>query len=526
MKGIGLSLLILLNLLVGGQGTCSMTEWLLNFDKEGHSQCEIDNTYIRGFYRSARWSWSSDDGIGLIEGAQCCSPNSPWTSSGTQTVFADWTKLFDNNNVWANCPAGYFLQGLYRSGQFPGLLHNIEDGRCTKPADHPNYYGQCYDEDISVCFDDKGLCKCKDDYLVAGLYRGTCDNLYCLETLKCCKMADKPEDLDDLYKVKSRVMDTTMSDIAFIASYLGYGWCAGCRALYTGEDFRRDGDTWRADKSRACQGYMNEQRLAMAYGDWGFSMKDIKYGDPVIEYLKPESIDSGTIYNNDNTKVTKSIHRSQTSVRRVTHTKTSSWKNGHELGLTFSYTPSFFTGGSGFSASYNFYYESSSRVTDETNNQQSNTFTVNSSKTIKPYSAAKWDMILSKVRTTVTYTATIVVKFSTELQGFMRWGGGPYHPRTNYHYQYHGSGDRPTVNYRFGDSKVPFYTALKRESDTNSRPWMWYEMKHAYSDAADRIDDLANDERYIFTLSGKFEEVRGKRVVIHWRTTPLNGTHK
>ncbi|XP_059166184.1 aerolysin-like [Physella acuta] len=499
---------------------CSRSNWWSSLDKQGLSRCSDGNDFISGFYRNDRTGWKSDP-LGLLEEAECCSRNWPWTNSKTQTMYADWWGTFDRDYTWANCPAGYFLNGLYISGNGNGKLFNIEEGRCSKPADHPPYHGHCYDHDISSCFDNKGLCRCNNDYYVAGIYRGGCDKLYCLEKLRCCKTAEEPEALDELYKVKTRIMDTTMSDMASLANYMGYGWCAGCRAAHIGEDFRRHGDTWNADKSGRCKGYMNDRRLSIAYGDWSFGIKDIKYGEPVIQDLTPETIDSGTLYNDEPTDATKGVTRSETSVRSVTHTTTSSWKNSHELDVKVTYTPSSATGGVGGSIGYKFNYEKSTTSSDETNNVQSNTFTVNTSKILKPNSAAKWKLVLSKTRTSVTYTATIIAKFSTEFKGFLRWGEGPHGKYTNYHYQYRGSGARPTFNYRFGDSSIPFYTALKRQSETNSQPWLWNDMKNGHPNAQHLINDLCNENRYVFKLTGRFDDVIGKHVEFRWESAPL-----
>ena len=74
-----------------------------------------------------------------------------------------------------------------------------------------------------------------------------------------------------------------MKDLAYLAHYLGYGWCAGCRAEYVGEDFRRSGDEWHASKAGPCDGYKADHRLKLIYGDFKFSVKDIKYGSPAIQ---------------------------------------------------------------------------------------------------------------------------------------------------------------------------------------------------------------------------------------------------
>ena len=81
------------------------------------------------------------------------------------------------------------MQGLYRSGGKNGGLHNIERGRCCKPKSAPKKYGNCYEQlSIGRTFDKKGLSKCRPNYLVVGLWKGTCNKLYCLEKFDCCRM--------------------------------------------------------------------------------------------------------------------------------------------------------------------------------------------------------------------------------------------------------------------------------------------------------------------------------------------------
>lgn len=88
--------------------------------------------------------------------------------------------------MWALCPAGHFLQGFYRTeGHW---LFNIEEGKCCKPAGLPNTYAKCVDKDIGLSFDNKGLSSCDDGYYMTGIYRGSCDKLYCIEKMRCCKM--------------------------------------------------------------------------------------------------------------------------------------------------------------------------------------------------------------------------------------------------------------------------------------------------------------------------------------------------
>ena len=110
-----------------------------------------------------------------------------WNSAQLQGSFFKNLSIFTHsNNVWAMCPKGTYLQGLYKSeGKFLG---NIETGKCCQPEGHDNHWGDCYDEDVSESFDKKGWSNCKDGYHMAGFYRGGCDKLYCIEKFKCCKM--------------------------------------------------------------------------------------------------------------------------------------------------------------------------------------------------------------------------------------------------------------------------------------------------------------------------------------------------
>ena len=92
------------------------------------------------------------------------------------------------HNVWAVCPTGYFLQGLWRNDG-AGWLSQIEVGKCCKPITLPDHYGACYNENIWGSFNHYGVSECKrDGYYVAGLYKSNCNTLGCIEMLKCCSM--------------------------------------------------------------------------------------------------------------------------------------------------------------------------------------------------------------------------------------------------------------------------------------------------------------------------------------------------
>ncbi len=91
------------------------------------------------------------------------------------------------NDQWASCPEGYFLQGVYLASGT--LLNNIEQALCCRPRNFQNVNMDCHIESVRASLDKRGWSKCWGDlYFVAGVYKAGCDNLYCIEMIKCCKM--------------------------------------------------------------------------------------------------------------------------------------------------------------------------------------------------------------------------------------------------------------------------------------------------------------------------------------------------
>ena len=92
-------------------------------------------------------------------------------------------------NIWALCPTGYYLNGLRLGAGPPAYLNHIDEGQCCHPQGHPDSYEHCYDEDVTLSFDNKGWSECKQaGYYMTGFYKSSCNNIYCIEKFKCCKM--------------------------------------------------------------------------------------------------------------------------------------------------------------------------------------------------------------------------------------------------------------------------------------------------------------------------------------------------
>ncbi|CAB3990694.1 neurogenic locus Notch -like [Paramuricea clavata] len=169
------------------KGSCRNANWRSSFDRTGWSKCPATFPYINGLYRSSV-SQPSRDYIYLLEQAKCCGNG----NSNAECVQADWVNSFDRNNNWNLCPSGYYLSGLYRSSG--NNLNNIEHAWCCKPRGAPNFNKSCYNEDVWSKFDwnQQGMVSCtRSGYYITGMYRSSCDYMYCIEEFKCCQLQIK-----------------------------------------------------------------------------------------------------------------------------------------------------------------------------------------------------------------------------------------------------------------------------------------------------------------------------------------------
>ena len=93
--------------------------------------------------------------------------------------------LFGCREGWATCPSGFFLRGFHRGTS--DELKSIQWATCCKPALHPYWYPDCYDQDV----DQGDLRQCtRDDFLLVGLYREKGEQLSSVKKFRCCKMLE------------------------------------------------------------------------------------------------------------------------------------------------------------------------------------------------------------------------------------------------------------------------------------------------------------------------------------------------
>jgi len=49
-------------------------------------------------------------------------------------------------------------------------------------------YADCYDHNWVLSFDQEGWSTCNEGYFIVGLYRNTCNSLFCIEYARCCRV--------------------------------------------------------------------------------------------------------------------------------------------------------------------------------------------------------------------------------------------------------------------------------------------------------------------------------------------------
>ena len=253
--------------------------------------------------------------------------------------------------------------------------------------------------------------------------------------------------------MKTRTMDMTLDKLALLAFYLGYGWSKGCRGQHNGQDFIRDGDSWRSHYQRGCSGEKAKERLKIFYENFSFKVKNIDYEEPEIQSIKPIVQDVGEINNQDSTSTQTSISREIKSVRTVTHSSTTRFKSTFGASVTLSYTsPGMFGLAAGtFKASITLSggSESAGLNTDEDGKIKWDIVKVIDKATTAANSGSSYQITTSNKEVIVPYKATIQVQFTVRFEGFLE--------KKNFHETHKGKSNRPSFEYTFGSEGVPLF---------------------------------------------------------------------
>ena len=324
-------------------------------------------------------------------------------------------------------------------------------------------------------------------------------------------------------ELKQRVMDTTLFYIGQVASMMGFAWSGGCWAYYAGDDFKREGDKWVSRHRNPClgEGPQKENRLKISYGDFAFTMKDVVFGKSETQTFGEEVEPLLTSYsrigrNERNQSYSPEVELEVRSARTLKNVKTTTWDSEFNIEVGAAYDPPDTSGGVGVSAKSSFSYGWGGTSEESVADRDWHIIKITETKTLPPKSYAEWNAVKKPRKITIPYTAKILPKFSVELEGYMKWGGGYHGSNPNFHLEHRGSGDRKTIKYNFGDANKPFYEDLKEKVEQNVSPWQWHALKQQYPYAQYYIDMLTNEDLYIFTMTGQFEETTELEVKSTW----------
>jgi hypothetical protein len=110
------------------------------------------------------------------------------TAGPLECVESDWWDSF-NREGWSECPTGYYVSGLFRTGSTADFLHGIDQLQkawCCKPKELPEKWGECASNHPT--FNSDGKIECPDDTAMVGLHRTKDNTLNGIDRMKCCEL--------------------------------------------------------------------------------------------------------------------------------------------------------------------------------------------------------------------------------------------------------------------------------------------------------------------------------------------------
>jgi len=108
-------------------------------------------------------------------------------NAGTECYSADWWGSLDRKG-WSTCKAGYYMSGLYRTGNMWDRshgIHHLEMAYCCRPKGLPKQWGACTSDSM---FGNTGLSQCAAGKAMAGMYRSNDNSINGLDKMKCCEL--------------------------------------------------------------------------------------------------------------------------------------------------------------------------------------------------------------------------------------------------------------------------------------------------------------------------------------------------
>jgi hypothetical protein len=162
-------------------GSTKVANWWGSLDSSQWSLVPAGNL-LTGLYRHPN---GLNHVYGIEEGRYRKIKNN---NAGTECYQANWWASLDQEG-WSTCNPGYFMTGLFRTGNAwdgsHGIFH-IEEAYCCKPKSTRQEWGACSEDSM---FDNTGVSECPDGKAMAGLYRSGDSSINGIDKMKCCELA-------------------------------------------------------------------------------------------------------------------------------------------------------------------------------------------------------------------------------------------------------------------------------------------------------------------------------------------------
>ncbi|XDG03864.1 hypothetical protein ABKA04_003479 [Annulohypoxylon sp. FPYF3050] len=299
--------------------------------------------------------------------------------------------------------------------------------------------------------------------------------------------------------IEKEVISRVKGNIANLANVLGMSWISG--GVPFGHTITPQGKA-RSHLLRnegRPSGYDSDHRTSLKFDNWRVEFSDFIFDDPIVQEMKPVSVNTMTVPRQAEDKTTT------VSIRR---TETETISNTNEVMFQADTEYSTSAGIEGVaSASVKVAFQAGARFSNTKDNQIS--FEVNYENPVlcPANRQTTIQLLVFKQQTSLTYTAKMkIVPEVTFTGGFTRWGGE----------------DNENPNFLRGHSRERVYTdikngyadELKAKAAANADPWDWRGCMNKYNGVqglVNRISDSSNYETYV---RGKWEGISGWKYVL------------
>ncbi|WDV45465.1 aerolysin family beta-barrel pore-forming toxin [Clostridiaceae bacterium M8S5] len=268
---------------------------------------------------------------------------------------------------------------------------------------------------------------------------------------------------------------------AYLAHYMGLGWCGGTRSRYVGEDFnfRKEGNKYVLQarynpNDPHSGGFWADKRLKMTVSNVRFYIdtntivkgtEKVTNLDPIVAQIY-EAVNRG---NTEDTAVASFIYTKSKTVSKSTNI---SFEESFAVKSTGSVSVLFASA----SFEHGWSFKAGQSWTDTTSDVDSVTVSTDYQTTVPAKSKKTIKLISYKKKSEIPYTVNIYMDYDITFSGFLRWGGNARvdHPK-----------HRPFVNVTFGQGDLTAQEEIKRMYQNRHIPgyseWDWYWMENQFT---------------------------------------------